>query len=96
MLFTNKGTKVRDICDGITTHLNLKGYVILEDTWITEYNKIIYNEKREPISVLDYKEIELNTLVNPTILPHLNGWKIIKFSCLKLDKIVNVGDILYT
>lgn len=28
-------------------------------------------------------------------MPYGNGWMIRKFSCVKLDKVVNVGDILY-
>ena len=41
-----KGTKVKKILDDTTEILKLKGYVMLEDTWIHEENKILYNKKK--------------------------------------------------
>lgn len=91
-----KGNKVKKILDGITSYLKLKGYIMFEDRWICEHDKILYNENNESFSVLDFQEIEVNTLVMPEIVPHFNGWSMRKFSCVKLDKIVNVGDVFYT
>ncbi|MFW6226300.1 MAG: hypothetical protein ACOC3V_05025 [bacterium] len=58
-----KGTKVKKILDGITSFLDLKNYIVFEDSWISEYDKILYNEKGEPFLVLDFKEIHENVIV---------------------------------
>jgi hypothetical protein len=91
-----KGNKVKKICDGLTTYLKLKDYVMFEDNWITENDKILYNEKNESFSVLDFQEVEENILVMPEIMPLHSGWAFRKFSYVKLDKNVNVGDVFYT
>ena len=91
-----KRNKVKKICDGITTYLKLKDYLMFEDNWISENDKTLYNENNESFSVLDFQEVEENTLVIPDIMPHHNGWAFRKFSCVKLDKNVNVGYVFYT
>lgn len=90
-----KGNKVTKICDGITTYQKLKNYVMFEDNYISEHDEILYNKDGEPFSILDFEEVEENTLVMPEIMPYLDGWRLRKFSCVKLDKEVNVGDVLY-
>lgn len=91
-----KRNKVKKICDGITTYLKLKDYIMFEDNWISEYDKILYDEKGNYFSVLDFQEVEENTLVMPDIMPYHNGWAFRKFSCVRLNKNVNVGDVFYT
>lgn len=88
--------KVKKICDGITTPLKLKNYVMFEDNWINEFDKILYNQNGDSFSVLDFQELEENTLVMPDIMPYYNGWSFRKFSCVKLDKNINVDDVFYT
>jgi len=82
-----KGTKVKK---------KLKDYIMFEDNWISENDKTLYNEEGVSFSVLDFQEVEENTLVMPDIMPYHNGWVFRKFSCVKLDKNVNVGDVFYT
>lgn len=91
-----KCNKVKKICDGVTTYLKLKDYIMFEDNWITENDKMLYNEDGVSFSVLDFQEVEENTLVMPEIMPYFDGWAFRKFSCVKLDKKVNVGDVFYT
>lgn len=90
-----KGNKVKKICDGVTTYLKLKDYVMFEDNWITENDKILYNKDGVFFSVLDFQEVGENTLVMPETMPYLDGWSFRKFSCVKLDKNVNMCDIFY-
>lgn len=90
-----KGTKVKKILDGKTSKLKLKGYVQFEDNWINENDKTLYNEEGDSFSVLDFDEIKENTLILDT-MPYESGWCELKFSCVKLDKNVNVGDVFYT
>lgn len=90
-----KGTKVKEIFDDKTPYLKLKGYIQFEDNWITENDKILYNEKGVSFSVLSFKKIKRNTLMLNT-MPYGSGWRELEFSCVKLDKPVNVGDVFYT
>lgn len=93
----NKGNEVIKICDGIETLLDLKGYIVFDDNWISEYDTVLYNDKDELFNVLDFKEITEEVpfypLINPSIPIRRTYNK--KFSCVKLDKNVNIGDILY-
>ena len=91
-----KGNKVKKICDELTTYLKLKNYVMFEDNWITENDKILYSENNESFLVLDFQVMEENTLIMSDIMPHYNGWAFRKFSCVKLDKNINVDDVFYT
>lgn len=90
-----KGTKVKKILDGVTSHQILKGYVMFEDYWITENNKTLYDKDGVSFSVLDFEEAKENTLILDT-MPYENGWHELKFSCVKLNKEVKVGDVFYT
>jgi len=91
-----KFTKIIEIFDGKTSLLKLKGFVKFEDNWITENNKTLLNQQGEKFFVLEFKEIEENVLTNPHSFPQIDTWKFRKFSCAKLDKIVNVGDSFCT
>lgn len=84
----NKGTKIRKIFG--EENPILKGYVVFEDNWICEFDKVLFNNKGDIYLVLDFKEIKENVL-----FPYKNVWKEQKFSCVKLDKCVNVGDVLF-
>jgi len=75
--------------------MKLKGYVQFEDNWISEIDKILYNEEGISFSVLDFEEIKENTLILEA-MPYKNVWSELKFSCVKLYKVVNVGDVFYT
>ena len=90
-----KMNKVKKILDGKTSLLKLKDYIMFEDNWITEHDKILYNENGESFPVLDFQEIEEDVFIMDT-LPYESGRMKHKFSCVKLDKNVNVGDIFYT
>jgi len=89
-----KETKVKKILDGKTEILKLKGYVMLEDTWIHEENKTLYNQKGDKFLVLGFRILEKEKLPNI----HIRNQKPIieKFSCVLLDKPINIGDVLYT
>lgn len=91
-----KGNRIRKICDGVTTLFNLKGYIMFEDNWITEYDKVLYNQKGEMFTVLDFVEVEENVLMFPDMMPYFDGWKLTKLSCVKLDKKVDIDNIFYT
>lgn len=84
-----KGTKVNKIIDD--KFLKLKNYIMFEDSWITEYDKILYNIYGDDFLVLDYQKVTENVLT-----PYGSGWIEQSFSCIKLNKDVNVGDIFYT
>lgn len=68
---------------------------MFEDNWLTEKNKTLCNKDGEMFLVLDFQVVEENTLVMPEIMPYLDGWLFRKFSCVKLDKNVNVRDVFY-
>jgi len=63
---------------------------MFEDNYINESDKILFNDKREPFLILDFKEIEEECRISSNI--HYNKWVNRKFSCVKLDKEVKVGD----
>jgi hypothetical protein len=92
MLIKNIITRIGD---GKTTPYNLKDYPIFNDDFISSSDKILYNQNGESFNVLDFKELEENTLINPLPSPHNNGWSLKKFSCVKLDKPVQIGDVFY-
>jgi hypothetical protein len=89
------GNKVKKICDGITTYFHLKDYVMFEDNFITKHDKMLCNENGEYFNILDVQEVEEHTLVMPEIMPFANGWAFRTVSCVKLDKNVNAGDVLF-
>lgn len=63
-------------------------WVIFEDNWISEYDKILYDINNDRYDVLDYYELIDKKKV---------GFRYIncRFSCLKLNKKVNIGEIFY-
>mgnify|MGYP006995564388 CR=1 FL=1 len=89
-----KGTKVKKILDGTTEIIKLKGYVMLEDTWVHEENKILYNKKGDKFLVLGFHILEKEQLPNI----HIRHLKPIieKFSCVLLNKPIKIDDVLYT
>ncbi|MDA3779047.1 MAG: hypothetical protein PF487_02255 [Bacteroidales bacterium] len=88
-----KGTKVKKIFDNKI--LKLKNYIMFEDRWISENDKILYNVNNEKFLVLEFQEVTENVLILDT-MPYESEWREQKFSCVKLDKDVNVGDVFYT
>ena len=77
-------------------YIGTKGYIMFGDRWITENDKILYNQLGEVFTVLDYKVIEEQTLLIPELMPHHSTWYYKKFSCVKLDKEVKITDKFYT
>ena len=93
-----KGTAIKEVFNRIIEYYyeGLDGYVMFEDDWITENDKILYNQNNQLFNVLGFKVIEKNILVNPLVAPFSDGWGIRKFSCVKLDKEFNLTDVFYT
>lgn len=91
-----KASKVIEIYDDLSPYVSLRGYIRLDDNWVTKYDKVLYNIDNEPYKVLDFAEIQLNTLINPEIAPHFSGHKNCKFSCVKLDQPITIDTLLYT
>ena len=93
-----KGTAIKKVINRIDEYYSegLDGYVMFEDDWITENDKILYNQNNQLFNVLGFKVIEKNILVNPLVAPFSDGWGIRKFSCVKLDKEFNLTDVFYT
>ena len=88
-----KGTKVLEILNGKTEYLKLDGFALLEDTWITEFDEKLYNQYGVEYSVLEHYVLEREAKPNPYIRsqkPIIN-----KFTCVLLNKTINVGDVLY-
>ena len=89
-----RGSLVTKIGDGLKTPLKVKGYAILDTNWITEHDKVLIDKDGTIYNVLDLIEIEENTLVCD-MSPYNSGWQIMMKSCVKLDKYINEGNILY-
>jgi len=68
---------------------------MFEDNWISECDEILYDKDGNSFPVLGFQETEETVLLMPEIMPHFNGWKLRKFSCVKLDKNVKIGEIFY-
>ena len=93
---SRKGTKVINILDSTTEYLRLNGFVVLEDTWINEFNEKLYDQYNNVYLVLDFYVLEKEETHHP-LLSRFDLKPIInKFSCLLLDKPIKVGDVLYT
>lgn len=89
-----KGTKIIEILDGIKTPLKYKNFLKLEDNWVSKNDKFLYDKNGKSYTVLEFEEIEENTNVLNTI--HCDGWKNRKYSCIKLDSVIDINTILYT
>ena len=96
MEILRKETKVKKIFG--EKNPKLKGYVVFEDSWISEFDKVLFNKDGDMFLVLDFQELEEHVPILPLIpisIPVKRTYRQ-KFSCMKLDKIVNVGDVFYT
>lgn len=97
-----KGNIVTEILDGITSHFELVGYAVFEDSWINKYDLILYDEHDHEYPVLDCKFIEkpvysfLSNVPRGLLALNINPWKMRKFSAVKFAHEVKVGDIFYT
>lgn len=89
----SKGTKVIEKSDGVTCYRDLKDYYVMEDYWITEHNKVLYDSSSNEFKVLDFKEIEKDKYYGDGVVGFYNPEK---HSCIKLDRDVVIGEILYT
>ena len=87
-----KKNKVVEITNLGTSKLN--GYVMFSDNWISEIDKKLIDEKGEIYTVLDFMETTKNSKDVGPYSPYVNPWREMKFSCVRLDKPVNVGDVL--
>ena len=67
---------------------------MLEDTWIHEYNTKLYDEDDNEYDVLGFYILEKERKPNPLIYNENIG--IDKFSCVLLNKEININTILYT
>lgn len=85
-----KGTKIRKILDD--------NYIMFEDNWFNEHDKILFNQNDEEFLVLDFMEIEEELPILPLIpvmpIPVRRTYTQ-TFSCVKLNKNVNINDIFY-
>ena len=91
----SKGSKILRFCDRYHDGFSLDGFVLFEDNWIGEENKVLYNQDGIAFNVLEFQEIEKNMLVMPEVMPYIDGWRMCKLSCVKLDKEVQLSDIFY-
>jgi len=85
----NKGTKVIRIMDD--NYLILNNYVVLEDRWIGETDKILYNQNNKEFHVLGFYVLTEEEKVSPYIDLKIKN----NYSCVLLDKKITIGDILY-
>jgi len=67
---------------------SLKDFVIFEDRWIIEGDKILVDDNGEEYNVLEYKVIKEDVLVCPEVMPYLNGWRKVTRTAIKLDKLI--------
>jgi len=88
-----KGTKIKGVLDEKSGFLKLNGFIVLEDTWIGKDDKFLYNQNNEKFEILGFYILEQEKLPNP-LIRYLKPRKE-KFSCVLLDKKINIGDILY-
>lgn len=90
-----KGNEVIKICDGVSSSIELRGYIMFSDSFISEYDKVLFNKNGDKFMILDFMEIEEEFQILP-ILPILFRQNITrKLSCVKLDKFVPLGSLLY-
>ena len=92
-MYITKGNKVKEILNSLLSP-ELNGYVMFSDNWINEHNKILYNQEGDSLIVTDFVEIKRKEPINH-YLPN-EGYCNVRYSCVKLNKDVNVGDMLYT
>jgi hypothetical protein len=95
-----KGNIIIGIGDGVTTLLAIKGFYIFNDNWITKYDTLLFDDDGNEYNVLDYYETEDYVcdeilFTDKEINFPINRWKERKRTCLKLDKKVYIGKMLY-
>ena len=95
----SKGNKIIYIGDGVKSLLRIKDFYVFDDNWITKYNKQLCDDNDNVYNVISFEEIEdyicdEYKLTDQSHYP-INTWRWVKRSCVKLDKEVNVGDVLY-
>lgn len=76
--------------------IGLWGYIILEDNWITENDKILEDELGNEYKVLDFKKLKFveHSTSPQSIMPTVLFT--VKRSCIKLDKPIKPNMLLYT
>ena len=93
----SKGNKIIYIGDGVKSLLRIKDFYVFDDNWITKYNKQLCDANDNVYNVISFEEIEDHVCTDSIINGQypINNWRWVKRSCVKLDKEVNVGDVLY-
>lgn len=88
-----KGNEVVEILGGYR-YPELEGYVVFNDAWINEDDKVLYDCEENVYNILGYNTIEKEFYEGNTIYTLRMFTK--TCSCIKTDRGVSVGDILYT
>lgn len=94
-----KACKIVEIQPHIRRYLNLEGYLVLEDSWITEFNETLFDEDGNEFLVMEFKEAVIYELTSPVTppLPNISCWGLVNHSAVLLnDGFFKVGDKLYT
>ena len=93
-----KANTIKEIGDGITSPLKMEGYAIFGDNWINADDEILFDKDLKEYLIIDFMELERNVCIfMQSYIPYgVNPWQIRKFSAVKLDKTVEIGDIFYT
>ena len=96
-----KGNEVVDIIEQGDYHelVKLWGFMVLDDSWITEWNKVLTDDQGNEYQVLEHTTIRRPKRYSEPVYTFeiqdpgcVVDWK---HSCVKLDKPVPVGTILY-
>jgi hypothetical protein len=90
-----KGNKITYIGDGRTGPLDIKGYLVFEDNWITEYNTELCDESGNEYKVLDYRTTK-DYVCNEHSSCYSPSYRWVTRACVKLDKNVDINKLLYT
>lgn len=88
-----RGNEVVEILGGYR-YPELESYVVFEDGWILEDDKVLYDCEGNVYNVLAYTTIDKEFCIGSSI--YTLRWFTRKCSCVKTDRAVRVGDILYT
>ena len=75
---------------------HLKNFVIFNDTYLTKYDKVLIDENTgEEYTALEHDYIEDYDLVSPEVMPWANGWRNVKKTIIKFNKIPPLNAKLY-
>ena len=94
-----RGNKIIYIGDGKTSLFKIKDFYVFEDSWITEHDKTLLDDNSIEYNVLEYAETRdyvcdrLSSILD--IGYPCSSWKWVNRSCVKLDKEVKIGQILF-